>query len=117
MTAVDSTGNMKEPLDDALRGLGYEETEVPTANHDDVSGLLTVTRYYTLRAILERISTSFDLTDEGSAFRLSQVVDQTRKLMNEAWSDAESYIAGGGDPIFDLDLNFLTPRYPATEWG
>ena len=116
MTSADEPGNMKEPIDDALRGLGYAEADLATADHEDVPGFIAATRYFTLKAILERVSASFDLTDEGSSIRLSQVVDHVRKLMNEAWEDASQYISGGGDPIIDLDLNFLTPRV-VSEFG
>jgi hypothetical protein len=99
LSASDETGELKEPIDDALRMLIYSEEELPTAEPEDAGGFLALVRYTTLLAILERVSDSFDATVGGDAFRLSQVIENIAKMLTRAEADI---IARFGSPPGEL---------------
>jgi hypothetical protein len=105
MGADDSTTNLKEPIDDALRLLGYGEDDIPTADHGSAYELLVAVRYTTLRAILERITDRFDITTGGDAFRLSQTIENVKAMLTRAEADLSGIASG--DDFYSLDLSFL----------
>ena|SRR5215216_6276768 len=113
MSADDTAGSLKEPIDDALRLLSYAEDDIPTAIPDDASGFLALTRWTTLKAILERISSQFDLSTGGDSFRLSQVVGNVERLLGLAEADViaifGSHPAEMAAEILTLDLAYLAP--------
>lgn len=105
MDAVDTVGNLKEPIDDALRLLGYDEEDLSLVAHDSAAALLAVTRFTTIRTVLERISDRFDLNAGGDSFRLSQPIETLFKLLAKYEAEANYYV-DTGDDIFTLDLSY-----------
>ena len=80
----DTTGNLKEPLDDALRVMGYAEADIATANPTDTRYVLICARYQTLLRIQEAIADRFDVSVGGDSFKLQQVIDNVEKLLAKA---------------------------------
>lgn len=121
MTADDAAGSLKEPIDDALRLLSYAEVDIPTAVPDDASGFLALVRWTALKAILERISSQFDLSTGGNSFRLSQVVANVEKLLALAEVDVlaifGSHPAEMAAEIVSLDLAYLAPNGEREYYG
>jgi hypothetical protein len=111
ITASDDPGALKEPIDDALRLMGYAEAEIATADPDDVPGFLTTLRYFTLRAIRDALAVNFDITSDGDSFRLSQVRDAVEKMLTAAAADVVAIygrltITSADAAIISVDLNF-----------
>lgn len=108
---TDIAGEMKEPLDDALRLMGYVEAELVDAAPTDVPSYLTTLRYFTLKAMLDRLSIRFDISADGDSFRLGQVRDAVEKLLAAAAKDVLAIygrltISDASAAIITLDLNF-----------
>ena len=105
MAAADVSGGLREPLDRALRALGYGAAETPPAEQDEA--FLAAATVETLRAVLKRIGDRFDLTTAEGSFRLRQTVENVEKLLAEAKADLADALAGGG-PVA-RNLGFLEP--------
>ncbi len=93
MAASDTTGNLKEPLDDALRGMGYAEADLTTVVPTDTRSVLISARYQTLLRIQEAIADRFDVSVGGDSFKLQQVIDNVEKLLAKA--RAEMFTTSG----------------------
>lgn len=117
MSAADQAGQMKEPLDDAFRALGFAEADLATADSGDPVGLLAMLRLFTLRAVRDSIAIRFDVGISGDSYRLSQTVAALDRLVAQAEAAVEvlfgpgaaagaSISANGGMVVLDLD--FLT---------
>jgi hypothetical protein len=107
----DEPGDLKEPLDDTLRLMGYSELDLLDAEPSDVPALLTVLRYFTLRTIVDRLTVNFDLSTEGDSFRLSQVQVAAQKLLASAATDVLSIygkltMSSSAAAMIQIDLNF-----------
>lgn len=96
MTPEDSTGNLKEPLDDALRLLGVPEDELDgaggAASYVGDAPLvptpyLSMVAWTTLRQVQLRISDRFDVSGPRGGYRLSQAVKQLDTLIARAEED------------------------------
>lgn len=112
MSAADTTGNLKEPIDDALRAMGVAEPELVAAESDDARGFLAMTRYQTLRVVLERIGDRFNVSTSGDSFSLNQAFSNVEKLLKQAEQDVigifgSLYPAGDGAGIITIDTNTL----------
>jgi hypothetical protein len=110
MAATDTTGNLKEPIDRALRTLGYAASELATATPDDDAGLLALAIYETLTTIVARLAASFDIaTSDGSSYRLQQVFANAKTVLEQAAATVTglygSVAASGG--VVNVDLGFL----------
>lgn len=116
MTGADTPGNLKEPLDDALLALGHGYDDLAGGDDRDPMGFVTLARYYTLRAVLARVSDRFDLSSAGDSLRLSQTVEQVRALLAiEAqgvmamFGNTAPAPASSANPFVTVDLNYLEP--------
>lgn len=118
IAATDTTGNLKEPIDDALRMLGYAESELATAEPASSLPFLALVRYTTLRLAWDRRSQSFDLNSEGTGLRLQQRVATLERMLKDA--EGEVIRIFGGIPTGDheeggvvwVDMGYLTePTY------
>lgn len=117
-TAADTTGNLKEVLDDAFRALGVLPDDLATAETTDAEGtedLMVQLPYRTLEQICRDIgATYFDVT-VGDSFKLSQVRGACQKDLEQARSAVLERFGttgvvdgdGAGDGISTIDLNYL----------
>lgn len=87
---TDDTGNLLEPIDDALRMLGYAEDDLATAEPDNALGFLALVKYTTLKAALVRLSQRFDLGRAGVSLRLQQTVATLERMIAAAEKDVLS---------------------------
>lgn len=111
LTTVDEPGEMKEPLDDALRLMGYAEDELVDAAPADVSTLLITLRYFTLKRMLDTLAVSFDLSTDGDSYKLVQIREAVQKLLASAASDVLSIfgtltITNQQIGVIQIDLNY-----------
>ena len=115
LTATDTSANISEPIDDALRLLGYGEADLATADVpvEDVPDYLAALAYTTLSLVLARLADRFDLTTGGKSLRLQQSFANTERLLARAASDVlarfGSLTGGARDGVIGLDLNYLSP--------
>lgn len=126
-TAADSTGNLKEPIDDAFIALGTALADVPTAQTLDAEGDedLRVQLSYRLMAQLKRdLATNMDVSSQGDSIRLSQIRAAAENDLKDAAAAVMDRfgtlgtISTSDDGLFTtLDLNFLEERWPAEMVG
>lgn len=113
LAAADVSGALKEPIDDALRSMGYAEDELATAAPDDAVGFLAMARYQTLRHVRDALATQFDASLPGGlSGRRSQVFAQVTILVEAAEGDVIRLFGSVDAPAADgglvtMDLNFL----------
>ena len=109
MAAADTTGNLKEPIDRALRTLGYAASELATATPDDDAGFLALAIYESLKTIVARLAANFDIATAGDSYRLQQVFANAKSVLEQAAATVAglygSAVASGG--IVNVDLGFL----------
>src|SRR5690349_21715701 len=109
MAAADTTGNLKEPIDRALRTLGYAASELATATPDDDAGFLALAIYESLKTIVARLAANFDIATAGDSYRLQQVFANAKSVLEQAAATVAglygSATASGG--IVNVDLGFL----------
>jgi hypothetical protein len=100
LTTADSTGNLKEPLDDTLRALGIPYGSEASATLDDgqVSAFLAVGAVYVLRRALDEASGFADVA--ATALGTSKSKNQIVKNLRERLAEAEAHAIGYG--IADL---------------
>jgi hypothetical protein len=75
-TAVDSTGNLKEPIDDALLALGYASAELPTADTSaiwDDDAMRLQLEYRLLLQLTRDLAINMDVRDDTGGASLSQI--------------------------------------------
>ncbi len=113
LAATDVTNGLKEPIDDALRSLGYAEADLATAAPSDAPGFILMAKYHTLRLVLEKVADRFDVTTGGDSYRLNQVIANLEKLLARAEADVIRWfgalvVADDGGVIV-VDLNYLDP--------
>ena len=87
MLPEDSAGNLKEPIDDALRAMGYAEDDLAGAEPENARGFIAMVRYHTLRAVWERIGDRFNVSTSGDSFSLNQGFGNVEKLLKQAEQD------------------------------
>lgn len=95
MQGTDTTGNLKEPLDRALRAMGVAESDLATAAPDDGALFEAQAQYETLRTISRRLGDQMSLGTGGDNFQLNQVFTNVQTLLKEA---ADRVKALGGSP-------------------
>ncbi len=122
MAATDTAGALKEPIDRALRGLGYAESALATAEPDDAPGFLALATYEALRAILKRM-TSFTAMalPGGLSLHDEQSVKHVENLLKQAKEDVAAHFgvvpSGSTGGVVSIDLDFLAePAYGAARW-
>jgi len=95
LTTADTTGNLKEPLDDTLRALGVPYGSEASATQDEgqVSRFLAVGAVYVLRRALDEASGLADVsaTTLGASKSQSQIVKNLRDRLAEAEMMAAQY--------------------------
>jgi hypothetical protein len=84
MTGADTTGNLKEPIDQALRAMGESESTLSTATSDDPLGFLAMVRYQTLVKVRFALATNFDISMTGMSVRLQQQFANITVLLEAA---------------------------------
>jgi hypothetical protein len=114
ITPADSAGNLKEPIDDAMRMLGVDESDLTTVDFDDAVCLLAATRYTVLRMVLERISDRFNISTPRGRFDLATTVSNVKQLLEFAAVDVD--MCGVSDDTV-IDLNFKRSGYVAETFG
>ena len=89
MTSADSSGNMKEPIDDALRMMGYAEDNLVDPLDPEPSSIdfLTLVEYTALRRIIRNIGDRFDLSTSGRNLRLQQQVATAERMLKAVEAD------------------------------
>lgn len=115
IAATDTAGNLKEPVDDALRMLGYAEAELALAVPDDTeaAGFLALARLTTLKAVRDRLADRFDINVTGAiGLRLQQVVATVERMITEAQADVIAHYgaipAAGTDTMIEIDMGYST---------
>lgn len=95
LTTADSTGHLKEPLDDTFRALGVAWVDLPDATVDeaDLNKFLAVGTVFVLRRALGQASGFADVaaTTLGTSKRKSQIVANLEKALERATAHALQY--------------------------
>lgn len=104
---------IKDAIDDALRALGVAEASLSVGESDDVVGFPALVKHRALLMALGRMTDRFDVSVAGDAYRLSQAVAATERLIARTERELDilfgsAYPAGGGG-VVSLGLNFLEP--------
>ena len=103
LTTVDSTTNLKEPLDDTLRALGvpYGSEASATLDEGRVSQFLAVGAVYVLRRALDEASGFADVaaTALGTSKSRSQIVKNLRERLADAEAHAAQYVVPDLMPV------------------
>ena len=121
--ATDTAGNLKEPLDDALRMLGAAEDEL--GEPDGAPGgvwssdvytvpFLTLAIYTALKRAWAGVVANFDLSSQGDSLRLSQPVAAIERMLKAAEADVVRMFgmvpSGASDDTggtVSLDMDYL----------
>ena len=112
LLATDTTGNLKEPLDDTFRALGTAYANIASATVDtaDLDQFLAIGAVYVLRRALDEAMGYADVaaTSLGTSKRKSQIVANLRARLADAEAEATVYgtvalasIMGSGVYIVD----------------
>lgn len=112
MAGTDTPGALKEPIDDALRGLGVAEAALATATSDDPVGFVALVKFFALKAVEARIGDRFDVGTGGDSYKLSQTVANVRALIARAEQELAVLFGGvpsGGATVVAYDGAFLEP--------
>ncbi len=95
LTTADTTGNLKESLDDTLRAMGTTYTGLATATLADTSldQFIAVGTVYVLRAAIAEATRLADVaaTTLGASKRQSQIVENLERALARAESQAAVY--------------------------
>jgi hypothetical protein len=95
LTTTDTTGNLKEPLDDTFRALGTPYSDLASATVDDsnINQFLAVGAVYVLRRALDEASGLADVSAStlGASKSQSQIVKNLRDRLAEAEAAAAQY--------------------------
>lgn len=107
IAATDTSGNLKEPLDDALRSMGTATADLATAEPDDDRRFLLTAEYHTLRRMLAKLAVRFRLSTGGTALSLEQVHDHVKDRFDEvkaeliaAYGSVDGGAASGASAIY-----------------
>jgi hypothetical protein len=112
LTTADSTGNLKEPLDDTLRALGVPYGSEASATLDDgrVAAFLAVGAVYVLRRALDEASGFADVaaTALGTSKSKNQIVKNLRERLADAEAHAMQYgiadlVPAMGSGVYTID--------------
>lgn len=114
-TSADSTGNLKEPIDDALLIAGYVEADLATIAPTEagpINDVRALAAYTTMTQVVRDLGTSFDLSSEGDQYRLSQMLAAAEKELERTAEavlarDLPLVIEGSSTGMGAWNLNFL----------
>ena len=101
-----SLADLKEPIDDALRALGYPEGELATADEPNARGFLAMVRYHALKAVLDSLAGNMDISTGDQSYRLNQVFANVEKLLGQSRAEVIG-IYGTMDPAGVADSSFV----------
>ena len=113
LTAADTTGNLKEPLDDTFRALGTAHGSVASATVEeaDLDQFLSVGAVFVLRRALDEAVGFADVaaTTLGVSKRKSQIVKNLEDRLVRAEAKAATYGVTGvtsvmGSGVYRIDL-------------
>ena len=117
LAATDTPGNLREPIDDALRQLGVRAEDLATADVEDSTGFVALVRHRALLLVLDRLADTFDVSTGGDSFKLSQQVANAEKALARAEAELRTLFGAPFWPVGDgtetqtsvttFDLNFL----------
>lgn len=98
---ADTTGHLKEPIDQTFRALGVAEVGLAAATVADgsESAAIAIANYFTLARILNAVSTEISLSSVGSRAEFQQLYDHVKERLEAALVVAQGYglvIAGAG---------------------
>lgn len=100
LTAADTSGNLKEPIDDALlmTGTTYSDLTTATVADTDVPGFRKVLKYTGLLRIQDAIGSRVDLQLDGPQMSKSrsQAVKSIAEIIKTAKESAEPFITTSG---------------------
>src|SRR4051812_16690069 len=103
LLTTDTTGNLKEPLDDTFRALGvtYSGLAVATVAESDLDQFLAVGTVYVLRAAVAESSKLADVaaTTLGTSKRQNQITENLERALVRAESAAMGYGVAGLVPV------------------
>lgn len=116
-TSGQITSAYSTALDNSLRHLGYEETDLPTADVDQVNVIkyVALLEYFTLKRFMRLYSLKFDVEAGNKAIvaTRSQAFNMLKSLLGQAEADlARLGIPLGGVASFEMGrvtLDYLEP--------
>ena len=111
----DLSGQLKEPIDQALMMTGVAYGDLPDAEVDDADalGFLAVLEYATLmrihRSVLNRVTIS--MSEPGISKQRGQIIDNLNKAIEVAKANAMPFILQGVDGFSTgvISLDFIEP--------
>lgn len=117
-TAADTTGNLKEIIDDAFRALGFAPADLPTAETSGTvadEDLWVQLPYRALEQVCRDIGATFFDVTVGDSFKLSQISGACRKDLEDAKAAVLERFGtvgvvdgdGASDGLSTIDLNYL----------
>ena len=124
--ATDTLGGLKEPINDALLGLGTSWTALPTATVEDseTARFLAILRLATLERILAGLNakTQLDLKAGDVELKGSQLVAKVERMRARAEAEvialggtsAAANAGGGGWGLTTLSLGIVEPEGATT---
>jgi len=115
LTAADSSGNLKEPIDDALlmTGTAYADLATATVADVDAMGFRKVLKYTGLLRIQDAIGARVDLTLDGPQMSKSrsQAVKSLAGIIEKAKADADMFIVSTGNwDSGTIALDYIEPE-------
>src|SRR5690348_7922993 len=84
MQGTDTLGNLKEPIDRALRAMGVASADLPIAEPADDSLFEAQAMYETLRTVYRRLGDQINLATGGDNYQLNQMFANVKSLLDEA---------------------------------
>lgn len=84
ITAADTTGNLKEPLDDALAAMGVAQEDRATAEPADGDRFILEAEYHTLRKVVRVLALRFNVGLGGNSFQLRQLFENAKVMLDDA---------------------------------
>jgi hypothetical protein len=118
VNATDTTGGLKEPLDDALLAMGYATEDLAIAEPTDARWFRLMAEYHTLRRVLVKLALRFRLSTGGNALSLEQVHAHVKDRLNEvaaALTVEYGGVAPAADALVSIYPSFLAPS--ADDWA
>lgn len=119
LTAADTTGNLKEPIDDALlmTGTAYADLATATVADDDALGYRKVLKYTGLLRIQDAIGARVDISLDGPQMSKSrsQAVKSLAEIVKAAKADADVFIVSTGTwDSGSIALDYIEPLGSST---
>lgn len=127
--AEDSSGNLKAPIDDALRALGFVAAELATAETDgeEADEDFRVQVAYRAMAQISRDlgATTFDISTKGTSLKLSQLraaavgdLAEAKAAVLERFGTLGIVPSGEEESLFiTIDTNYLADNVFEESWA